>query len=58
MPLRTLIRRSAALALIAAPLAVRAQLSPPERAVAAAVDRRNAEALALLERIVNINRVR
>lgn len=50
-----------AAALIAAPGLARAQaakparLSPPERAIVRAVDARNAEALALLERLVNIN---
>lgn len=33
----------------------RDSLKPVERAIAAAVDRRNAEAIALLERLVNIN---
>ena len=45
-------------ALAASPLhAQKMTLSSPERAVAQAVDARNAEALALLERVVNINRV-
>lgn len=43
----------AALALV--PVAASAQLSTQERGIAQAVDRRNAESLALLERIVNIN---
>ena len=42
-------------ALAALPAIVVAQLSPAERSIAQAVDRRNAESLALLERIVNIN---
>ena len=50
MRTRTLI---AALAL--APSLALAQLAPQERTIAQAVDRRNAESLALLERIVNIN---
>ena len=40
--------------LAAAPLAAQS-LTPTERAVVAAVDARNADALALLERVVNIN---
>lgn len=44
-----------ALVALAAPLIAHAQLSPQERTVAQAVDKRNAEALALLEKIVNIN---
>ncbi len=61
MPIRT--RRSAhalaavsTLALgIASPVAAQSSLSAPERAIVTAVDRNNADALALLERIVNIN---
>src|SRR5690242_12752397 len=50
------IRTVVCLALAAAsPLAARAQLSATERTVADAVTRHNAESLALLERIVNIN---
>ena len=42
-------------ALAFAPSLALAQLAPQERTIAQAVDRRNAESLALLERIVNIN---
>jgi glutamate carboxypeptidase len=42
-------------ALVVVPAVATAQLSTQERAIAQAVDRRNAESLALLERIVNIN---
>ena len=53
MTSRTLI--IAAGALLVSTTAVSAQLSAPERAIAASVDRRNAESMALLERIVNVN---
>ena len=53
--MRPRIRIACTIAIILAPGFAQAQLSPQERAIAAAVDRRNAEALALLERIVNIN---
>src|SRR5881628_298833 len=50
---------AAATVIVAAPLAVRAQstatLTATERSIAGAVDSHNAEALALLERLVNIN---
>ncbi|MBM4194447.1 MAG: M20 family metallopeptidase [Gemmatimonadetes bacterium] len=46
---------SALLALAVCSPAASAQLTRPEQAIAQAVDRRNAESLALLERIVNIN---
>jgi len=58
MPCRLIVRAvvfSVFAATVVAPLAAHAQLSQQERAVTAAVDRRNAESLALLERIVNIN---
>jgi glutamate carboxypeptidase len=42
-------------ALAFAPALAAAQLAPQERTIAQAVDRRTAESLALLERIVNIN---
>src|SRR3982750_4906103 len=43
-------------ALLVLPATTRAQsLSAPERKIVAAVDTRNAQALALLERVVNIN---
>ncbi|HEX4936082.1 MAG TPA: hypothetical protein VFV33_23035, partial [Gemmatimonadaceae bacterium] len=45
----------ALLAFVAAPSAVAQSLAPAEQAIARAVDARNGEALALLERIVNIN---
>ncbi len=48
--------RKLLLALLALPAIARAQsLSAPERKIVAAVDTRNAQALALLERVVNIN---
>ena len=58
---RTVVRTRAwltaccASALVVAPRAAHAQLSSQERRLASAVDRRNGESLALLERIVNIN---
>ena len=59
MPISFSLVRRAALVAAAVPLAAAAQaaprLTPAERTVAAAVDRHNAEALALLERLVNIN---
>jgi glutamate carboxypeptidase len=48
-------RRALACAALFLPLVASAQLSAPEQAVAAAVDKRQPEALALLEQIVNIN---